>query len=562
MLCGDDSLTFRMAEELITRYGEDVTVILPERERDSGQRTASGQRIARLPNVRVLERPDLSAETFEDAHIRTARGLALLHHDDMVNIYAALRARQLNRGLRLVVNVFNTSLGYHLRRSLTDCAVLAAASTAAPSFVAAALGEPAPSHVRLEGRTLYVTSRDDLGSGQLVCGVAVRQDSGSPEILPEDQDKAELVLAVADGTPRDPLLRRHRHPVRALRAALRALVARKVGAAFIVLFAILLAGFLVLLAGARYPWPNALYLTLLDAAGAAVTNPALSAPERVAQVMLTFDGMAFIPVVTATIVGARLAGTRSKGLDTMADHVIVVGLGKVGTRVALRLHDLGHRVVCVDLNERAFGVESMRRRRIPVVIGPSDEARTLRRARIGDCRSLVCVTSRDTVNLETAMSARRFRDKLRIVLRLFDDDLAAEVETGVVGGDVVSRSVSYLAAPEFAVAMLEHQVQQTIPVGRHVLLIAEVPVEAGSELAGRPLDDVHEAGQARVIALRHHDVGGVDWAPGPGYPLAEQDRVIVLATRAGLGRVLARSTPPAEAAGRPADVADPAVPPV
>lgn len=45
--------------------------------------------------------------------------------------------------------IFNTGLGERIRAFFTDCAVLSEASMAAPSFVAAALGEPAPSRVRL-----------------------------------------------------------------------------------------------------------------------------------------------------------------------------------------------------------------------------------------------------------------------------------------------------------------------------------------------------------------------------------------------------------------------------
>jgi Trk K+ transport system NAD-binding subunit len=68
-----------------------------------------------------------------------------------------------------------------------------------------------------------------------------------------------------------------------------------------------------------------------------------------------------------------------------------------------------------------------------------------------------------------------------------------------------------------------------------------VPVSAGAELAGRRLDDVHRIGEVRVIALRRRGSGGVDWSPRPGYQLAPQDRLVVLGTRAGLGRVLTRS---------------------
>jgi len=94
-----------------------------------------------------------------------------------------------------------------------------------------------------------------------------------------------------------------------------------------------------------------------------------------------------------------------------------------------------------------------------------------------------------------------------------------------------------------ALALLEHQVLRTIPVGRHVLLIAGIRVAAGSDLAGRPVEDVHQTGQVRVIALQRPGADTVDWAPGKQRLLEPQDRIYVLATRAGLSRVLARSQP-------------------
>jgi Trk K+ transport system NAD-binding subunit len=145
------------------------------------------------------------------------------------------------------------------------------------------------------------------------------------------------------------------------------------------------------------------------------------------------------------------------------------------------------------------------------------------------------------VNLETALHARALAGDPRIVLRLNDDDLAERVQRSV--SNTISRSVSYLAAPAFAAAMLEHQVLRTIPVGRHVLLIADIQVAAGSELEGRPVEDVHQTGQVRVIALQRPGVDTVDWSPGRRRLLAPQDRIYVLATRAGLSGVLARSQP-------------------
>ena len=66
---------------------------------------------------------------------------------------------------------------------------------------------------------------------------------------------------------------------------------------------------------------------------------------------------------------------------------------------------------------------------------------------------------------------------------------------------------------------------------------------AASIAAGRPVEDIHQTGQVRVIALQRLGADTVDWAPGKQRLLEPQDRIYVLATRAGLSQVLARSQP-------------------
>jgi Trk K+ transport system NAD-binding subunit len=532
VVCGDDALTLRMVEELTVRYGEEVTVIMPS------ARHNHGLMIARLPGVRIIERAEVDDQALIAAGVPTARALALLRQDDLGNFHAALRAQELNADLRLVVAIFNTSLGERIRTFFTDCAVLSESSMAAPSFVAAALGEPTPSHVRLAGRTLYVARREDTDAEHMICAVTAGSDGGSPSLAAPQDAPSELVLAVADGTPRNPLARQRRHPLRTAARLLRMLVWHKFGAAFGVVIAILVAGYILNAAVLHYSVGNSLYLTFLDAGGDAVTDPSLQTPEKVAQFLLTFDGIAFLPLVTAAVVGARLTGSVRGASRPASDHVIVAGLGNVGTRVVGQLHDLGVDVVCVDKNENAAGAPMARRLGLKVVTGETHREETLLEAGIATCRALVSVTDSDIVNLETALGGRALAEQPRIVVRLYDDDLAERVQKNV--SNTISRSVSYLAAPAFAAAMLEHQVLRTIPVGRHVLLIADVAVGEAAELAGGRVDDVHDGSAVRLIALRRRGGTAVDWAPRPGDELRTGDRLVVVATRAGLGRVLAR----------------------
>ena len=365
--------------------------------------------------------------------------------------------------------------------------MLSRSQLAAPALVAAALGEIAPSHVRLSGRTLYVARRDDRLAGQVLCGLAVPDgpDGTTQLVAPEDLDgRADLVLAVADG-------RGAAQPADAAASSGRGArcgdgpggcLWNKFGMIFGVLAVTALTGF-ILLAVAGHAPSDVLYLGIMDMTGSALTSPADAGAEKVAQVLLTAAGMALLPLVTAIIVGARLTGRVRGEPRARGGHVIVAGGGDVGHRVAGGLHDLGFDVVLIDQNPAARGVAFARHLGLPVVIGDAPSERVLRRAGVDSAIALVSATSNDIVNLETAMQARAMRgEDLRIVLRLFDDDLARRVSETL--GNVVSRSVSYLAAPAFAVAMLEHKVLRTIAVGRHVLVIADVRVEPDSDIAG------------------------------------------------------------------------------
>jgi Trk K+ transport system NAD-binding subunit len=567
IVCGDTPLAYRISRELTRRYNETVVVVVPDLMKNHGPR------ISTLPGVTVLERAELTSNALREAGVATARAAALVGWDDLANFHAALRAQELNADLRIVVGADNRRLGDHITGLLQDCTVLSSSQLAGPALVEAALGNRAPSHVRLSGQTLHVAKRGDVPADHVLCGLNVPDDlSGAVQLIaPDDLNgDADLVLAVADGTPRDAAARdrglvglvrtargagrrlarsasrqlawaRH-HPRRAARNFVGRLTRNKFALIFAVLLAVAIAGF-TLLGAAGYTGDNVVYLGIMDLTGSALTATRDHGAEKVAQVLLTADGMALLPVVTAIIVGVRLTGRVRSEPKPGDGHVIVVGGGEVGIRVLGGLFDLGFRAVLIDQDPNARAAAFARNHRLPVIIGDACDEKTLRQAGIKGAIALVCVTSNDIVNLEAALQARAMRDEeLRIVLRLFDDDLAGRVQRKV--RNVVSRSVSYLAAPAFAAALLEHKVLRTIAVGRHVLLIADVRVELGASVVGRSLTELEQGGLARVLALQERGTLRFDWSPRRSRELEAGDRVIVLATRTGLSIFQAGNRPP------------------
>lgn len=539
IVCGDNPLAFRLVEELTVRYQADVRVILPSRKRNRGPE------IAALPNVKVVESERLDEAAFRNARIDTARAVAFVEQDDVGNIHAALQVQEIKPGIRLVVRIFNTNLGHRLRELFTDCAFLSDASIAAPSFVAAALGELAPNHARLPGRTLHVARRAEVSTDKIICGLARGDFTDPGEVFPEDHDNADLVLAIADGQVREPLRRDRFRRFRriSLWNGFRGVFGRKLLSAMVLLVAVLVVGSLLYGESQRLTWYDSLYYTLFTVAGGAEPDGRLTGWEKLIQTVVMLSGIALVPLITAAVVDgmvrARLAVTVGRLRDSTRSHIVVVGLGNVGSRVMIQLHDLGLPVVAIDPDSSAIGVRIAEERKIPVILGDATQAETLRAAKVAKCRALVAVTSDDVKNLEAALHARSMTRDLRIVLRLFDGDLAARIQKRFT--IAASRSVASLAAPNFAIAMLERRVFDTIPVGRRVLMFAEFPVAAGSELDGQPIDAAHIPGKARVIALGRPGRDPL-WPP-PDRVLAPDDRLVVLATRDGVGQMIQRTEP-------------------
>jgi len=186
--------------------------------------------------------------------------------------------------------------------------------------------------------------------------------------------------------------------------------------------------------------------------------------------------------VVEAVVNARLLLSAGGLTGPIEDHVVVVGLGNVGTRVIRALHDLGYPVVAVDRREQARGVQVARELRIPLIVGDATREETLRAASVHTCRSLLVLSTDDLNNLEAALLGQAINGDVRVVLRLFDGDFAARVQRAFHVS--TSRSVSYLAAPTFAAAMLGRQVIDVIPVDRRVLVVAELPIGARLRLRG------------------------------------------------------------------------------
>jgi Trk K+ transport system NAD-binding subunit len=151
---------------------------------------------------------------------------------------------------------------------------------------------------------------------------------------------------------------------------------------------------------------------------------------------------------------------------------------------------------------------------------------------VAHARCLVAATDDDLANLQAALNARAINPKLRVVLRVFDPDLAARVERAF--SIHISRSVSSLAAPTFAAAAVGGRVIATAAVGKRVLIVGQGRIEKGSWAEGKSIDQLQQAIEGRAILLA--DNGHKTWKPDHMRVLAEGHELVVATTRKGFAR--------------------------
>ncbi|MFC9819731.1 potassium channel family protein [Streptomyces erythrochromogenes] len=625
VVCGDDGLARRLAAELQDVYREPVTLVVPaarEPQPAVGRRTGRGLGLlARVPvaqprraaaergplrDLRLVEAAEPDEDVLAAAGVARAAALALVYEDDETNVRAALVARRLNPRLRLVIRLYNRRLGQHLEELLDQAAVIAEpgldlrqldasttvlsdADTAAPALAASAIAGTSKV-VQADGLLLRAVERTPPGRGQVadsgLCTLALlsattgdpagaegseASGDGGPQLLPDDR-------AVAAATGRGIVALEAVSRMAGARAGASARLSGAtlpVGSLFSRRLRWALAGIAAAVTAlAVASWVttgdhplHAAYITLLDIF--AINDPALEEPpeRKTLQILAGTVGLLLLPVLVAAALEGlgefRTATALRRPPRGLSGHVVLLGLGKIGTRVLARLRELDIPVVCVESAPEARGLAFARRLRVPVVLGDVTEEGVLEAARVHRAHALLALTSSDTTNLEAALYARAVQPELRVVMRLYEDDFATAVyrtlRTAHPAALTRSRSVTHLAAPAFAGAMMGRQVLGAIPVERRVLLFAALDVAGNPQLEGRTIAESFRPGAWRVIALdtaapedRRPDLAstpdespaaaaGLVWNLHPGYVLKAQDRVVLATTRRGLAELTGRN---------------------
>lgn len=184
--------------------------------------------------------------------------------------------------------------------------------------------------------------------------------------------------------------------------------------------------------------------------------------------------------------------------------IILCGLGRVGGRVLEYLRAAGLPVVVIDTTCAA---DAPRLQGARLVGGDCRQREVLEQAGVNQARGVLLLTSDDLVNISAALMVRRLNAGVRIVVRMFNQNLLTRL--GKTIHNVYALSTSTLTAPLLALIAMTGQALGTFRLegaaeGRRQ--IAEVTIGPGSPLSGRTMAEVIAGKQAQVVA--HFPAGG------------------------------------------------------
>jgi Trk K+ transport system NAD-binding subunit len=184
--------------------------------------------------------------------------------------------------------------------------------------------------------------------------------------------------------------------------------------------------------------------------------------------------------------------------------VIVCGLGRIGWRVLEHLRAAGLPVVVVDThcaaNDRRLGQSRL-------VTGDCRRQEVLEEAGVLQARGVLIMTNDDLVNISTALMVRHLNPEVRIVLRMFNQNLIPRLGKAV--RNVISLSTSTLTAPLFALSALTGQALGSLRlegVKDGLRQVAEVTINSASPLCGKTI--AAALGGREILALAHLPAGG------------------------------------------------------
>jgi len=365
-----------------------------------GDLTDETDEALRAADADVTRLADPSHDELRDALEEGVDAVLVVANDDAWPLRVALLVRHLDREVPIVATIFDPQTGRELESLIGNCTITSLADIVAPTLAGPCLSD-----------TLCAVVDGDRPVGLRCSDGAVEEAE-----LPEVQVRRVRALVTAVAQPFD-------------RSA--ALVFFGAIGLLVVLVSETIAAAVVL----EQSVVDAFYggvktLVTVDPNPEVQEGPAwFKVTISVSMLIALLFAAAFTGGLVERLIGRRLTGLVGRRAVPRSDHVVVVGLGQVGLRLATLLRHAGIPVVAIDDREQGENVGHARERGLPVVIGRGADPSLLERLSLHRAIALAAVTNDDLQNIEVTLAARALAPDLRFVLRAGANASAGETRS-------------------------------------------------------------------------------------------------------------------------------------
>ena len=205
--------------------------------------------------------------------------------------------------------------------------------------------------------------------------------------------------------------------------------------------------------------------------------------------------------------GILLFNRKSRGKEwemavasTLNKHIVLVGLGHLGYRVAQKLYEMGESIVVLELNAGTHTTAAARDMGIPIILADARHPGSLEGANIKEARTIILASQNDAMNLQIALKARSLNPKIQVVIRIFDAEFAHSLQEQF---GFIALSATEMAAPVFAAAAAGADVTNPISVEGQLLGLARVTIKPNSPFDGQTIGFVEDNYHLNIVLLRH-----------------------------------------------------------
>jgi voltage-gated potassium channel len=336
---------------------------------------------------------------------------------------------------------------------------------------------------------------------------------------------------------------------------------RRFAFAVTALLVVLFGGMLAFHAVLEETWLQSFYRAVITVSLTGLDSVPPNDSARIVTIVLVLAGITIFAYIGSLVVEAIARGVigdvwaerrRRRAIESLRDHYIICGFGRVGRRVAHEFRHEGAQYVVLDFSAEAK--EAAAETGALFIEGNGTDDDDLHAAGLERARGLVAASDDDADNLYITLSARAQNERLLIVARASTEDAAKKLQ--LAGADRVVQPYQ-AAGRTMANLLLRPQVTAFVDVvttaSGHDLRFEEIEVTPESGRGGKSIRelDIRRQTGALIVALRKRD-GSFDTTPTPEAILEVGDVLIAAGTEEEL-RLLERIFAPRETVAQGAD---------